>query len=175
MQVACYFNEQLIRSVNNCLDFVLGHLTCTLHRICFLNQNYIWLQHCTCILHFVKSFSPPPLLCPESLIPTAMSSSTPNRISRANTSTPEEECGHLEKWFTSEQIEMLSYLHECSRKMIIGSEYIRVDWSKEEQLHEIKNMVNHQKLKKCLALYGCIYPDLVKVFHTNLTFDGEKM
>ena len=56
--------------------------------------------------------------------------------------TPEEEYGHLEKWFTSEQTQMLAYLHEVSRKNIIVLKFIRTDYLKEEQLDEIGNMVN---------------------------------
>jgi len=48
-------------------------------------------------------------------------------------------------------------------------------WLEEEQLKEIRVIVNHQKLKKFLKLSGCIYPDLVKVFYINLTIDGENM
>jgi len=39
----------------------------------------------------------------------------------------------------------------------------------------VLTIINHQKLKKLLDLSGCIYPDLVKVFYTNLTIDGDNM
>jgi len=42
-------------------------------------------------------------------------------------------------------------------------------------LEEITNILNRQKLRKFLGLNGYIYPDLVKVFYTNLTFDGKNM
>ena len=35
--------------------------------------------------------------------------------------------------------------------------------------------MKHQKLKKLLELTGNVYPDLVKVFYTNLTLDGKNI
>jgi len=106
--------------------------------------------------------------CPNSLPPIAMSSSTPSKRSRTQDATPEEEYGHLEKWFTGEQTQMVTYLHEVSQKSIIVPKYIRTDWLKEEQLDEVRRMINYHKLKKFLGLTSCIYPNLVKVFYTNL-------
>jgi len=50
-----------------------------------------------------------------------------------------------------------------------------MEWIKEQQLEEIRAIITHQKLKKFLELNGYIYPDLVKVFYSNLTFDGENL
>jgi len=70
---------------------------------------------------------------------------------------------------------MQKYLHEFSRKSIIAPKYITTEWLKEQRLEEVRSMINHHKLKKFLGLTGCIYSDLVKVFYTNLVFDGENM
>jgi len=39
----------------------------------------------------------------------------------------------------------------------------------------VKRLVNFQKLKKFLTLLETVYLDLVKVFYTNLSLDGEEM
>jgi len=40
---------------------------------------------------------------------------------------------------------------------------------------EVRKLLKHQKLEKFLNLIGNFYPDLVKVFFTNLEIDGDKM
>jgi len=42
-------------------------------------------------------------------------------------------------------------------------------------LAETRSALKHQKLKKLLELTGNVYPDLVKVFYTNLTLDGKNI
>jgi len=42
-------------------------------------------------------------------------------------------------------------------------------------LAETRSAFKNQKLKKLLELTGNLYPDLVKVFYTNLTLDGKNI
>jgi len=51
----------------------------------------------------------------------------------------------------------------------LAQKFIKLDWPKEEQLNEVKKPVNYQKLKKFLAFFGTIYPDLTRVFYTNVS------
>jgi len=62
-----------------------------------------------------------------------------------------------------------------TKKSLITPKYVTTKWLKGQQFEETRNIINHQKLKKFLGSNGCIYLDLVKVFYTNLTFDGENV
>jgi len=42
-------------------------------------------------------------------------------------------------------------------------------------LDSVRSILKEQKLKRFLELTGSIYPDLVKVFYTNLNFDGDSL
>jgi len=44
-----------------------------------------------------------------------------------------------------------------------------------ENLEEPRVVLKHQRLKHFLEMVGNIYPDLLKVFYTNLTLDGRNM
>jgi len=50
-----------------------------------------------------------------------------------------------------------------------------MEWLNEEKLDEVRDMLKHQKLEKFLKLCGNTYPDLVKVFLTNMWFDDDVM
>jgi len=104
-----------------------------------------------------------------------MASHTPKKRTRTQSSTQEEDYGHLESWFNGEAKQMQEYIHTFSRKNLIAPKFLSMAWLKEEQLEEIRVIINHHKLKKFLELSGYIYPNLVKVFYTNLTIDGENM
>ena len=46
---------------------------------------------------------------------------------------------------------------------------------KQQNLDSVRSVLKEQKLKRFLEITGNIYPDLVKVFYTNLTFDGDSL
>jgi len=48
-------------------------------------------------------------------------------------------------------------------------------WLKHQKLDSVRSILKEQKLKRFLELTGNIYPDLVKVFYTNLNFDGDSL
>ena len=50
---------------------------------------------------------------------------------------------------------------------------LSLDWLKEEKLGEVRSMLKFQKLDQFLKLTGRTYPDLVKVFLTNMWYDDE--
>ena len=48
-------------------------------------------------------------------------------------------------------------------------------WLKPEKLTETRYALKHKKLKQFLEMTGNVYPDLVKVFYTNLTLHGKNL
>jgi len=62
-----------------------------------------------------------------------------------------------------------------SRKQINIPKVLDFNWLKSEKLAETRSALKHHKLKKLLELTGNVYPDLVKVFYTNLTLDGKNI
>ena len=46
---------------------------------------------------------------------------------------------------------------------------------KQQKLDSVRSVLKEKKLKRFLELTGNIYPDLVKVFYTNLSFDGDSL
>ena len=50
---------------------------------------------------------------------------------------------------------------------------LSLDWLKEENLVEVRSMLKFHKLDQFLNLTGNTYPDLVKVFLTNMWYDDE--
>ena len=83
--------------------------------------------------------------------------------------------GVLEGWFAGNEEGINAYIHETSRKQINIPKVLDFNWLKSEKLVETRAVLKHQKLKKMLELTGNVYPDLVKVFYTNLTLDGKNV
>jgi len=50
-----------------------------------------------------------------------------------------------------------------------------MEWLEQEKLDNVKRMLKHQKLEKFLNWTGNLYPYLVRVFFTNLSFDDATM
>jgi len=50
-----------------------------------------------------------------------------------------------------------------------------LEWLREEKLDEVRDMLKFQKLDRFLKLTGNTYPDLVKVFLTNMWHDEENL
>ena len=48
-------------------------------------------------------------------------------------------------------------------------------WMKQQKLDFVRSILNEQRLKRFLQLTGNIYPDLVKVFYTDLQFNGDSL
>ena len=58
--------------------------------------------------------------------------------------------------------------------MINTPKHVSLDWLKSEELLDVAESLEFQGLKKFLGLTGNIYPDLTKVFFTNLNVKGDK-
>jgi len=62
---------------------------------------------------------------------------------------------------------------EYSKKFIIAPKFIRMLSLKEQNLDEVREVLKFQKLEKFVRLTGNVYPDLVKVFLTNMWYDED--
>ena len=81
--------------------------------------------------------------------------------------------GKLEGWFAKDTNLINKYLLETSRKNVNTPKVVSFTWMKQQKLDYVRSILKEQKLKRFLELTGNIYSDLVKVFYTNLHFDGD--
>ena len=49
------------------------------------------------------------------------------------------------------------------------------DWLKSQNLVNVRRLLKDQSLRKFLEMKGNIYSDLVRVFYTNLKFEGNNL
>jgi len=83
------------------------------------------------------------------------------------------ETDYLERWFVGNHESMQEFHKDYSRKVIIAPKCLRMLWLKEEKLDEVREALKFQKLEKFVRLSGNIYPDLIKVFLTNMWYDED--
>ena len=83
--------------------------------------------------------------------------------------------GRIEAWFSDEDEKIEKYLHETSRKTINNPKLISLTWLKEQKLGELRILLKEQMLKRFLEMSGNTYPDLIRVFYTNLHFVGNNL
>jgi len=88
---------------------------------------------------------------------------------------PNKSQGILENWFAGDSEAMTRFIHETSRKQVNVPKVLEFSWLKEENLTKAKTLLKHQKLKSFLEMTGNVYPDLVKVFYSNLIQDGKNL
>jgi len=81
--------------------------------------------------------------------------------------------GKPEGWFVGDTNVINKYLLETSRKNVNTPKVVSFTWMKQQKLDSVTSVLKEKKLKRFLELTGNIYPDLVKVFYTNLSFDGD--
>jgi len=81
----------------------------------------------------------------------------------------------MENWFARDDERITAYIHEMSRKQINIPKVLEFSWMKTENLAETRSALKHQRLKQLLEMTSNVYPDLVKVFYTNLTLDGKNL
>jgi len=88
---------------------------------------------------------------------------------------PNSSQGILEKWFAGDSEAMTRFIHETSRKQVNALKVLELSWLREENLTEAKTLLKHQKLKNFLEMTRNVYPDLVKVFYSNLVQEGKNL
>ena len=59
--------------------------------------------------------------------------------------------------------------------MINNPKVVCFDWLKIQKLDNVRRLLKDQSLRKFLELKGNIYPDLIRVFYTNLKFEGNNL
>jgi len=82
---------------------------------------------------------------------------------------------YLDRWFVGNQESIEEYYKLYNRKVIITLKVLSLEWFKEEKLDEVRDRLMFQKLDRFLKLTGNTYPDLVKVFLTNIWYDEENL
>jgi len=109
-------------------------------------------------------------------------STTPKKRSKPSRGTSicavEEEVrenGHTEKWFSGNHDQIAFYLHEVSKKVTHNPKFLRVEWleGKSKQCEVYAHA--SEKLENFLNRTKNLYPDLVRVFFTNPSFEDEVM
>jgi len=107
----------------------------------------------------------------------ASSSTQKKRTKRAcvKNAEPSEfnETGYLECWFAGNYESRGEYDKSFNRKVIVAPKVLKMLCLKEEKLDNVRDALRFQKLETFMRLYGDVYPDLVKVFLTNMWSDEE--
>jgi len=83
--------------------------------------------------------------------------------------------GRLEGWFSGDNDLIEMYRFETSTKVINNPKVVSVDWLKSQKLDNVRKLLKDQSLRKFLEMKGNIYPDLIRVFYTNLKFEGNNL
>ena len=83
--------------------------------------------------------------------------------------------GRLEGWFSGDNDLIERYRFETSTKVINNPKVVSFDWLKSQKLDNVRRLLKDQSLRKFLEMKGNIYPNLVKVFYTNLKFEGNNL
>jgi len=67
------------------------------------------------------------------------------------------------------------YPYETSRKVINNPKVVSFSWLKSQKLDDVRRLLKEQLLKRFLEMKRNIYPDLIRVFYTNLQFEGNNL
>jgi len=83
--------------------------------------------------------------------------------------------GRLEGWFPGDNELIERYRFETSTKVIKSPKVVSFDWLKSQKLDNVRRLLKDQSLRKFLEMKGNIYPDLIRMFYTNLNFEGNNL
>jgi len=83
--------------------------------------------------------------------------------------------GRLEGWFSGDNDLIERYRFETSTKVINNPKVVSFDWLKSQKLDNVRRLLKDQSLRKFLEMKGNIYPDLIRVFYTNLKVEGNNL
>jgi len=67
------------------------------------------------------------------------------------------------------------YRFETSRKVTNNPKVVSFSWLKSQKLDDVRRLLKEQLLKRFLEMKGNIYLDLIRVFYTNLKFEGNNL
>jgi len=96
-------------------------------------------------------------------------------VKHAGSDSDNNEPDYFGRWFVGNQESIEEYYKLYSRKIIFTLKVLSLEWLKEERLDEVRDMLKFQKLDRFLKLTRNTYPDLVKVFFTNMWYDEENL
>ena len=83
--------------------------------------------------------------------------------------------GRLEGWFSGDNDLIERYRFETNTKVINNPKVVSFDWLKSQKLDNVRRLLIDQSLRKFLEMKENIYPDLIRVFYTNLKFEGNNL
>ena len=83
--------------------------------------------------------------------------------------------GRLEGWFSRDNELIERYHFETSTKVINNPKVVSFDWLKSQELDNVRKLLKDQLLRRFLEMKGNIYPYLIRVFYTNLKFEGNNL
>ena len=83
--------------------------------------------------------------------------------------------GRLEGWFFGDNELIQRYRFETSTKVINNPKVVSFDWLKSQKLDNVRKLLKDQLLRRFLEMKANIYPDLIRVFYTNLKFEGNNL
>ena len=83
--------------------------------------------------------------------------------------------GRLEGWFSGDNELIEKYRFGTSKKVINNPKVVSFGWLKSQKLDDVRRLLKEQLLKRFLEMKGNIYPDLIRVFYTNLKFEGNNV
>jgi len=78
------------------------------------------------------------------------------------------ESGFLARWFTGNMESINEYHREFSQKAFVNPKFLRMEFLRNENLNQVVYILKFQRIECFVKLSGNIYPDLVKVFLTNM-------
>jgi len=100
--------------------------------------------------------------------------STPHTSKRVKTRAVRSG-GRLEGWFSGDNELIERYRFETTTKVINNPKFVSFDWLKSQKLDNVRKLLKDQSLRRFLDMKGNIYPDLIRVFYTNLKFEGNNL
>ena len=81
----------------------------------------------------------------------------------------------LEGWFSGDNELIERYRFETSTKVINNPKVVSFDCLKSQKLDNVRKLLKDQSLRRFLEMKVNIYPDLIRVFYTNLKFEGNNL
>jgi len=114
------------------------------------------------------------LLCFYDFLHSGFMDSTPPSPKRIKTRAVRSG-GRLEGCFSRDNELIEKYHFETSRKMINNPKVVSFGWLKSQKLDDVRRLLKEQLLKRFYEMKGNIYPDLNRVFYTNLKFKGNNL
>jgi len=81
------------------------------------------------------------------------------------------ESSFLTRWFGGNMESNNECHREFSQKTFVNSKFPRMEFLRNENLNQVVDILKFQRLDRFVKLSGNIYPDLVKVFLTNMWID----